>query len=284
MIQLNPIERVSNISKEDFTKYYLEPKKPVVITDLIDNWPAREKWSLDYFKHNYGDLIVPVFSAKSSQSGKNYLNPTDHIPFREYISAIQAGPTDLRLFLFNIFKYVPELKNDYTLHTVMDGFYKEFPFTFFGGEGSKVAMHYDIDMSNVFLSQFDGNKRVVLFSPENSVRLYKQPFTVASYIDIDHPNYDEYPALKGLHGYETIISRGDTIFIPSGYWHYITYLDAGFSMNQRANNSLTLKLKGAINIATHYIVDKGMNRISPEKWDKYKKDRARKYAEKLILQ
>lgn len=281
MLELRPIDRVSGLTKESFKEKYLSSATPVILTDLIDEWPAKEKWSLEYFKEEYGDLMVPVFSAKASQSGKTYMAPDTKMPLRDYISAIQQGPTDLRLFLFNIFKVAPELKKDYKIHTIMEGFYNEFPFTFFGGEGSKVAMHYDIDLSHVFLTQFDGRKRVVLFGPEYSKHLYQQPFTVASYVNVDNPDYEKYPALKHVKGYDCIIERGDTIFIPSGYWHYITYLDSGFSMNQRANESIPRKVWGAINIAKHYVIDKGMNKLMGEKWGEMKQTMAENRAKEL---
>lgn len=272
MIPLTEIPRVSGLTKEAFKEQYLDTSKPVVITDLVDSWPAKEKWTLDFFKENFGHVMVPVFSSKGSQAGKGYMSPDKKMPLRDYISAIQEGATDLRLFLYNIMNDAPELHADYEVHTIMDGFFKEFPFTFFGGAGSKVAMHYDIDLSHVFLTQFDGRKRVVLFSPEQSKYLYHLPFTVASYIDVDNPDFEKYPALKKVTGYETIIERGDTIFIPSGYWHYIIYLDAGFSMNQRANDSVIKKVQGAVNIMTHFVVDKGMNRIFGERWKEIKEE------------
>lgn len=278
MLELRNVERVSGLTKETFKERYLATATPVIITDLIDEWPAKEKWTLDFFKEEFGHLMVPVFSANASKSGKTYMSPDRKMPLRDYISAIQHGPTDLRLFLFNIFKVAPELKKDYKIHTIMDGFYNEFPFTFFGGEGSKVAMHYDIDLSHVFLTQFDGRKRVVLFGPEYSRHLYQQPFTVASYVNIDNPDYDKYPALRDVKGYDIIIERGDTIFMPSGYWHYITYLDSGFSMNQRANESFPRKVKGAVNIAKHFVIDKGMNRLIGEKWGNIKQSMAKKRA------
>ena len=282
MIPLEPIQKVSGLTSEIFQKQFLLPQKPVILSDLTDDWAAKEKWSLEYFKENYGDLLVPVFSSNASKAGKKYMEADQEIPFREYIQTIQKGKTDLRLFLFNIFKLVPELKDDYQVHTIMDGFYKEFPFTFFGGAGSKVAMHYDIDMSNVFLTQFDGRKRVVLFDPDQSEYLYRLPFTVASYIDVDNPDYEKFPALKEVKGYECIIERGDTLFIPSGYWHYITYLDAGFSMSQRANDSVIGKVHGAINIASHFMVDRGMNKLFGEKWREVKEEIATWRAERTL--
>ncbi|HMR44550.1 MAG TPA: cupin-like domain-containing protein, partial [Saprospiraceae bacterium] len=214
-----------------------------------------------------------------SKPGKGYMTPDKRIPLREYLETIEAGPTDLRLFLFNIIRHAPELRNDYKVPTIMEGFYKEFPFMFFGGQGSKVALHYDIDLSHVFLSQFYGRKRVVLFPPEMSRKLYHHPFTVASYIDVNNPDYSKYPALRGAWGYECTLNPGDTIFMPSGHWHYIEYPDAGFSMNQRANESYVRRAKGLVNIARHFVVDKGMNKIMGEDWRKMKEDIAKKRAE-----
>ena len=257
-----------------FKENYLTPKQPVVITDLMDDWAAKEKWTFSFFKDNYGDLQVPVFSSNTSKPGKKYMQADRKMPFRDYIQAIENGATDLRLFLFNIFDHAPELKAHYKVPTIMNGFFKEYPYTFFGGAGSKVAMHYDIDMSNVFLSQFEGQKRVVLFAPEQSRHLYQLPFTVASYIDVDNPDYERFPALRKVSGYECIIGPGDTLFIPSGYWHYIIYLDAGFSMSQRSNDSIVTKMKGAMNIAKHFVVDKGMNRLLGTRWRAIKENMA----------
>jgi hypothetical protein len=53
-------------------------------------------------------------------------------------------------------------------------------------------------------------------------------------------------------------------------------------MNQRSNDSLALKLKGAVNIATHYVVDKGMNRLAGGKWAGLKQELANKKARKLV--
>jgi hypothetical protein len=165
----------------------------------------------------------------------------------------------------------------------MDGFIKDFPFMFFGGEGSKVALHYDIDLSHVFLNQFHGRKRVVLFGPEQSRNIYHHPFTVASYIDVNNPDYSQFPALKNVTGYETTLQPGETIFMPSGYWHYIEYTDGGYSMSVRANESYTRRAKGLWNIARHYVVDKGMNRLMGSDWRKMKESMAKRRAESDFL-
>jgi len=281
-MKISDVERRSGLNRTSFAEDYLDLRKPVVFTDLIDHWPAKEKWTIDYFKEEYGHLKVPVYSPKVSEAGKNYMGPESKIPFEDYLNKITEGPTDLRMFLFNIFRHVPELCKDIKPLDIMDGFISGYPFMFFGGEGSYVALHYDIDLSHVFLNQIHGRKRVVLFPPEQSRFLYHHPFTVASYVDVDNPNYDKYPALREVTGYETIIYPGETLFMPSGFWHYIEYLDGGYSISLRANDSYVRRVKGLFNIARHYVVDRGMNRIMGESWKKIKADMAKKRAESAV--
>ena len=61
--KLTPIDVVENINREDFYQNYLKPRRPVVIKGLTRNWPARDKWSLDYMKETVGDIVVPCTTA-----------------------------------------------------------------------------------------------------------------------------------------------------------------------------------------------------------------------------
>ena len=283
MLQLDDVERRSGLNRESFSKEYLKPLKPVIFTDLIDAWPAKEKWTIDFFKAKYGDLIVPVYSSNIANPGKKYMAPDRNIPFREFLELLEQGPTDLRMFLFNIFRHAPELCNDFSQPTIMDGFIDSFPFMFFGGEGSTVGLHYDIDLSHVFLNQFHGRKKVILFAPDQSRSIYKNPFSTASYIDVNNPDYQKYPALQNVKGFECTIHPGETLFMPSGYWHYIEYTDFGYSISLRANDSYVRRAKGLFNIASHYVVDRGMNRLMGKSWKKLKVGIAKKRAEEEMM-
>ncbi len=279
MLPLKAIDRRGGLTRETFAREHLEPRIPVILVDLMAHWPARTKWTMEFFKQEYGHLRVPVFSDNVSKPGKNYMAPDKVIPFREFLEAIEQGPTNIRMFLFNIFKHAPELCNDFAIPTIMDGFIRDFPFMFFGGEGSRVALHYDIDLSHVFLNQFHGRKRVVLFPPDQSKNIYQHPFTVASYIDVNQPDYQRFPALRQVQGYEAVLHPGETLFMPSGYWHYIEYTDGGYSISLRANESYTRRARGLWNIAKHYVVDKSMNRIMGQEWRRLKEEMAKRRAE-----
>ncbi|HQW12174.1 MAG TPA: cupin-like domain-containing protein [Saprospiraceae bacterium] len=279
------IPKLSGLTRDSFAQDYLAPLLPVVLTDLMDEWPAKHKWTITHFKEKYGSLKVPVFSANVSKPGKGYMAPDIHMPFSEYLEMLdRPEPCDMRLFLFNIFKHAPELRNDYRIPSLMDGFFNDFPYMFFGGQGSKVALHFDIDLSHVFLNQIHGRKRVVLFAPSESRKLYHLPFTVASYVNVDNPNFDLHPAQQFAEGYEVILEPGESLFIPTGYWHYIEYTDGGYSISLRADESLTRRIKGALNIAQHYTVDRSLNKIMGSKWLDCKNYIANQRAKKTLAE
>lgn len=279
MLTLIPVDRRSGLTREVFSELYLRPSKPVILTDIMDSWPGKTKWTLDFFKREYGHFEVPVYSPNYSKPGKGYMAPDVKMSFGEYLTLLERGPMEYRLFLYNIFRHAPELCEDYRIPDIMDGFYNDFPFMFFGGKGSNVAMHYDIDLSHVFLNQIYGRKRVVLFGPDQSKNIYHHPYTVASYVDVNQPDYEKFPALQRAQGYECMLYPGETLFMPSGYWHYIEYTDGGYSMSLRANESYVRRVKGLVNIARHFVVDKGMNRLMGENWKKVKADLAKRRAE-----
>ena len=276
--QLRAIERQTRLTPERFKKEYLDTGQPVILMDFMDDWPAAKKWDFDFFKENYGNIKVPLFSNDTSKPGKGYMTPVCHKPFSEYMEMLQAGPTELRMFLFNILKEVPELMNDLKAPTITKGFVKEYPFMFFGGKGSEVKLHYDVDFSSVFLNQFGGRKHVILFPPTESRKLYRQPFTVNSHVHPLKPNFEKYPASRDVQGFECLLEPGETLFIPSRYWHYIYYTDASFSLSLRANPTVLGRAIGIMSIVQHYVVDRGMNKIFGEHWHNLKENLAEKRA------
>ena len=60
-MQLQEIDRVETISKEDFLTKYFKPQKPVVIERFVEDWPAVKKWDLDYMAEVAGDKEVPLY-------------------------------------------------------------------------------------------------------------------------------------------------------------------------------------------------------------------------------
>jgi hypothetical protein len=282
IFKLEQVKTVESISKEDFMREHLLPGVPLVIKGISKQWAARTRWNYDYFKSKAGSITVPLYN--NTQSGPTtVVNSADeHMPFGDYLDLIASKPTQLRMFLFNIFKHVPELCDDFTYPDhLMDGFLKQFPMMFFGGSGSLVHLHYDMDLSNILLTQFNGSKKVLLFPQSESAKLYRMPFMVQSFIDIRNPDLTRHPRLKDVEGLECDLHHGDTLFMPSGYWHYMEYTEGGFALALRApHQSLAGKAKGIYNLLVMRTIDDQMKKLLGPKWYHYKERMAEKKAER----
>ena len=284
-MKLKQVDKISGIQPEDFLKNYLKPGVPVVITDFISaDSPAWKKWNYDYLKEIAGDIKIDVYGKEEESMDRAASAPVGQMTFAEYLDLISKEPTELRLFLFNLLKIRPELKQDVIYNDVTGGKVLQWlPFMFFGGEGSSTRNHFDIDMSHVFISQFQGLKRIWLFPNDQSDLMYKLPYNFHSIANPKYSNEEEFPGIKYLEGYEAVIHPGETLYMPAGWWHYIQYETEGYSISVRAlANSISEKLKGARNLFITRHFDNTMRKIFKEHWFKYKINTAKRRANNAI--
>jgi len=269
-MKLTSVKRVQNITKPDFITHCKNKNKPIVITQLTKNWPARKKWNIDYINKIAGDNVVPLYDSKPSRDTKHQHAPEIHMKLKEYINLLQKGENNLRMFFYNILTEAPQLVKDFTFPDIGLTLFKKLPVLFLGGKGAKVQMHFDIDMADILLCHFGGTKRIMLFPPEQTKYMYHVPFSFSSLntIDYEHPDYTTYPALKELQGEIAELHHGDVIYIPSGYWHYIMYDDIGFSMALRAfPRKPKTFLKLLYNLLFIRTIDGLMRKIKGQSWN-----------------
>ena len=236
MIKVSPTQRVDTITPEEFLTQFKANSRPVVLQQLTRDWPAREKWSMDYFKSVVGDTTVPLYDSQPSTDHKHQHAAATRMPLTDYLDMLSAGENDLRLFFFNLLAEAPVLAQDFEFPDIGLKLFKKLPVLFMGGKGAKVQMHFDIDWSDILLCHFGGKKRVLLIPPEQTRYMYHVPFSFSSLfsVDYDKPDYEQFPALKQVEGEVAELNHGDVLYIPPGYWHYIVYEDIGYSMALRA--------------------------------------------------
>lgn len=271
------VESVEQISSTEFTDAYLKPLKPLLIKSLAKDWPAMQKWTPEFFSRHYGSKQVKVYDASFIKPGRHYMDGVKKMAFSEYIEQVLTTNQDLRMFLYNIKSEIPDIVNDIQIPDLVDGFSRNFIFMFFGCKGSVTQMHFDIDMSHVFHTALYGKKTVTLFPYEQSANLHRYPFTCRSYVDIHKPDYRRFPGLRNAQGYQVVMEKGDTLFIPSGYWHHVVYDQPGYAVSLRCNSiSLKRKLHGLYNLFVMQMIDRMMNRIASEDWYTWKELKALK--------
>ena len=283
---LTPIDIVDDISKEDFEKKYLNARRPLIIKNMSKSWPAYEKWNLDYMKTIVGDKTVPLYDSSKADPSKPINASAAEMKFADYIELIRNTPTDLRIFLFDPIKQAPKLLEDYRApKDLMGGFLDSYPNMFFGGKGSVTFLHYDIDMAHIFHTHFNGRKHVILFENKWKERLYQIPYATYALedYDIEHPDFDKFPALKGVKGIEAYLEHGDTLFMPTGYWHWMKYLDGSFSISLRAwDKSWAVKARSLYNLTIQRKFDDFMKANFKEKYMAWKERLAVKRANRAL--
>jgi len=274
----NSLDVINASDRDKFVKLYLKPQRPVVIKHLFENQPIAN-WNFDFFNEILGEHEIGLFDSNEKYLDRSFKHAPIKMKFSEYIDILHKGPTSLRIFLFDPFKLKPELKDDFKFPDIGARIIKSLPFMFFGGEGAITRIHKDMDMSNVFLTHLQGHKRVVVFHPKYSKLLYQYPFGVHSAVDIDHPDFDKFPGLKLVKGFECVLGPGDTLFMPSGWWHHIEYLDAGFSISHRAFGAIA---HGLWQVSVVHYTDEIMRMVLGQKWSHYKEKKAHTLADKVI--
>jgi len=248
---------------------------PVIVEDLAAPWPALQRWTPEALGERFGDRSVRVYDASFGAPGSGYMGSIDSMPFRDFLRATQHEGRDLRMFLYNLSRQVPELLDDLGRPDIGLRFSRRFIYSFFGCRGSTTPLHYDIDMGDVLHTAIRGRRRIRLFAPDKSVALYRHPCTVRSYVDLDAPDIARYPALARLRGHEFVLEAGQSLYMPAGWWHEFHYLDAGMGVSFRASSPRwSDRLQGALNLILASPFDRLANRAAPERWFAWKRRRA----------
>lgn len=284
-LELAEIPREKKISRKDFLERYVKTQKPVVIEQLIEDWPAYKKWDLNYIREVAGEKTVPLFDGKKTISSEYKFNePHLHMKMSKYLDLLEKGPTSYRIFLYHLLREVPSLQKDFQYPKIGLRILKQVPMLFFGGENSKVFMHYDIDFANILHFHFHGKKRCILFPPSETKFLYKVPHALITREDIDfmNPDLEKFPALKKAKGMVTELNHGESLYMPEGYWHQMTYLTPGFSMSLRAAPRHLPNLSKALyNLFFMRHFDNTMRKWKGQKWIDYKNKQALERTNKI---
>ena len=82
-------------------------------------------------------------------------------------------------------------------------------------------MHYDSDNAHAIITEISGDKEFVLFAPEDTPYVYphhNSPGT-SQIDDLDHVDLTRFPDFPKATQYRVIIKPGESMFVPSRWWH-----------------------------------------------------------------
>lgn len=261
---------VNDITKSDFNERWIKPNKPVLIKGMLDEIIAKN-WSLDRLEKELGHFPVKVFD-RQRKNNTSFLRGDHQVPMNHMLHLIRENKTsDLRMFVNPILTKNKKLASEIPCPDFFKCSFQLPNLMFIGGKGTIVPLHYDFMYDDGLLTHLFGRKEIILIEPNQSKYLYPIPFNATSMVNLFDPKEQEYPALKNIRAYRVMLEHGDTIFIPSGYWHQMTYVDASLSIGFRKwNPSPLVSLKTGMLRMAQIPFDKILTVILGKFWFNWK--------------
>lgn len=219
---------------EVFRRTYLRPRRPVVLTGLTDGWLPPAEWTFERMAERYGDARV---IAAELAGGTLRDDPTEGVVFRrvevrEFVASIAQPGSAAHYVMAPTWNFPDAFQSDYHVPPYCAGASHLRAKVWLGKGGTVTPTHRDVPHNlHVHLR---GRKRWLLFPP-GGAHLYPRGLFSGmpnfSEVDPERPDYARYPRFRGATAFATTVGPGETLFIPSGWWHHTRTLDDALSMN-----------------------------------------------------
>lgn len=231
------VEKRSHVSPGEFFDRYVVGCRPVVLTDVADDWPAMQRWSPDDLKARFGHLDVEVQAERGANAKyeQDKLKHRRSVRLANFVDQVVAGGATNDYYLtannesLRRPEFAPLLDDIGSLPAFCDRsrLDKESSF-WFGPAGTITPLHHDTLM--LLHTQVVGRKRWRFISPLETARLYNYD-GVFSAIDLEQPDLDRFPELAEVQVLEVVVEPGETVFLPLGWWHQVASLDVSLSFS-----------------------------------------------------
>ncbi|CAM9583128.1 unnamed protein product [Chrysoparadoxa australica] len=220
---------------------YMVPGRPVVLTGVIDAWPARSNrsWSdPEYLRSVAGHRMVPV-EVGGSYTGEGWQQRL--MPLSEFLDDFLTGEGEGYLAQHQLFDQVPALRRDILVPDYCSMLLEDEEDdpqasevavnAWLGPAGTVSPCHHD--PYHNLLAQVVGSKRVVLVDPVHSKRMYPHSGRMSntSQVDVGNPDLSVHPEFAGTPQMSILLRAGEVLYIPPTWWHYIQSLEVSFSVS-----------------------------------------------------
>lgn len=240
------VPRVSNLSSADFHRDYYSTNRPVIIEDVVRDWPAVSKWSLGFLRRHLGHEKVTYQSGRSNDDHRDsFVDHSVTASFREYLDLIERNVASNNYYLIAHDRLLDRKRFKILLKDIiLDSRYFDAKdihgrvFFWLGPAGSRTPMHRDL--SNVFFAQIKGRK-VVKLIPSKQMHLVYNETGYHSEVDFNNYSVQKFPLLKNANICEVTVHPGELLFIPVGWWHFVRSLDTSITItgnNFKFDNAL----------------------------------------------
>jgi lysine-specific demethylase 8 len=225
---LSPLWSIEGVTGERFERELRAARTPVLMKGAAASWPAVSSWTPEAFGERFGALpVTPSVNLPDTEVPYLYRDRDFRrsMTMAEFIRRMSSGE---RCYL------------DQMDVASCRGLAAEYDFAAFGPEAVKVialwigahtssGLHYDW-VDNLFVQVY-GAKRVILAAPEEAVHLYPFPDNhTKSRIAPRDPDLRAFPRFRNARLFAGTVEPGDVLYIPRGWWHFLSAPGASISL------------------------------------------------------
>ncbi len=229
------IARRHKLSRADFLNDHYSANRPVVITGMMDDWPALQ-WTPELIADRFADRSVQVQTNRNTNPRYESEAYRHHetMRFGNFMARVLQGGegNDIYMTAKN------GSENVVALRELWDGIVQvpEFldsgnpdnqGFFWIGPAGTVTPTHHDL--TNNFMAQIMGRKRVHLVDGLQAARMYND-LHVYSEVDLENIDYDRFPLMREVEVLHYDLMPGELLFIPVGWWHHVRALDVSMTV------------------------------------------------------
>jgi LPS sulfotransferase NodH len=231
------VERRSNLCRDEFRDRYYAANRPVIIQNLMKDWPAMSMWTPDYLRSVVGESVVEVMTGRDAdpkyeQNGRAHRT---NLRFADYVDMVYSGKVtnDYYMVANNAFFQKPaaqRLLRDFSAFPeyLRPGNAAQQCFLWFGPAGTVTPLHHDT--SNILLAQVAGRKRYRMIPACQWPYVYNSS-GVFSDVDCDKPDLERFPNFSRATVIDVMIEQGEVLFMPVGWWHCVHALDVSLTIS-----------------------------------------------------
>ena len=248
-----PIERRHCPSLKDFINAYDKPCRPVILTGVMDQWPAlRDKtWSLDALNARFADYWFKTDEVVDVKKIK--------MRFSNYLAYYRNNTDEDPIYLFDpdFLERAPSLAHDYSVPE----YFREDLFSVLGEKRrplyrwwvigparSGSCFHLDPYFTSAWNALLAGRKRWLLYPPGHVPPGVEEEVDSDGEKSYDAPEpmeymLDEFPQIRSdERPIECIQEAGEMIFVPTGWWHMVLNITDTVAVTQNIMNSANFKV------------------------------------------
>jgi hypothetical protein len=217
-------------------EHYLKPGNPAVFQGMLDQWPALQKWSLEFFHQHHALVKVLAFPVQDRLVQANAERGSANIALslQDCLESVATRPDGDGVAVTTWFDGLPSsLREDVRVPRYCAGAVWMRSRLWIVPAQTSSPTHQDL-YENLY-GVVCGVKRFYLYPPRPRAVMYPySPLSRApniARVNPERPDYVRFPCFRDARPVVADVGPGDMLFLPSLWWHYTSTLETSIAVN-----------------------------------------------------